>query len=267
MNRQSTCFDISFVQRRHFAHGKSRLVLHFPLRAMGDPRRHPAWTEEVERGRASFGQGRVIMTAGRTFQGKDSCMLTFYFSPGSSSMAPHIALHECGAAFEARPVSFGKKETRTPAFLAINPAGKVPVLLIDGRALTEVAGILFYLARTFPAAGLLPGDDVEAEAQAVSWMSYIASTIHPARRQGLEHAREVYAVADRRLGKAAWAAGGRYSIADIHLFRLYWRFRNSLGPKPGEFPSLEAHYARMMARPAVKKTCETEAAIGYELPK
>jgi len=148
-------------------------------------------------------------------------MLTFYFSPGSSSMAPHIALHETGAPFEAKPLSLAKKDTRTPEFLAINPNGKVPVLLVDGRVLTEVAGILFYLARAFPSAGLLPTGDIEAEAQVVSWMSYIASTIHPARRQGLEHAREVYAVADKRLGKNDWAAGGRYSIADIHLFRLY----------------------------------------------
>lgn len=193
-------------------------------------------------------------------------MLTFYFSPGASSMAPHIALHEVGASFEARPVSLAKKETRAPAFLAVNPEGKVPALLIDGCALTEVAGILYYLARRFPAAGLLPEDDIEAEAQVVSWMSFIASTIHPARRQGLEHARSVYQLADRRLGDNDWAVGGRYSIADIHLFRLFWRFRNSLDPAPGDFPSIERHYERMMARPAVKKTIEAEAKIGYELP-
>jgi glutathione S-transferase len=193
-------------------------------------------------------------------------MLTLYFSPGSSSMAPHIALHEIGAPFEARPVSLARKETHTSAFLAINPAGKVPVLLVDGRPLIEVAGILYYLARAFPAAALLPTGDVEAEAQVVSWMSYIASAIHPARRQGLEHAREVYAVTDRRLGGRDWAVGERPSIADIHLFRLYWRFRNSLNPSPGEFPHLEAHYARMMARPAVTKTIEVESKIGYELP-
>lgn len=193
-------------------------------------------------------------------------MLTFYFAPGSSSMAPHIALHEAGAPFEAKPVSLAKKETRASEFLAINPNGKVPVLLIDSRALTEVAGILFYIARTFPGAELLPQGDVEGEAQVVSWMSYIASTIHPARRQGLEHAREVYAVADRRLGRNDWAVGKRCSIADIHLFRLYWRFRNSLMPEPGEFPNLEAHYARMMERPAVQRTIEIETKIGYDLP-
>ena len=191
-------------------------------------------------------------------------MLTLYFAPGSSSMAPHIALHEIGAPFEARPLSFHNNDTRQPAYLALNPEGKTPVLLVDGRPLTEVAAILFYLAKRFPESGLLP-DDPEAQAQAVSWMSFIASTLHPARRQGVEPARAVYAIADRKLGDRDWALGC-YSIADIHLFRLFWRFRDWLQPAPGEFPNLSAHYQRMMARPAVRKTIEIEAAIGYQLP-
>jgi glutathione S-transferase len=191
-------------------------------------------------------------------------MLTLFFAPGASSMAPHIALHEIGAPFESRLLSFQRKENRDPAFLAVNPEGKVPTLLIDGRPLTEVAGILFYLARRFPEASLLPMD-VEAQAQIVSWMSFIAATVHPARRLGAEHARAIYSLADRRLGVREWAVGD-YSIADIHLFRLFWRFRGWLQPTDGEFPHLTAHYGRMMARPAVIKTIEIEAAIGYELP-
>ncbi len=81
---------------------------------------------------------------------KETPMLTLYFAPGSSAMAPHIALHEIGAPFESRPLSFQKKQNRDPAYLAINPEGKVPTLLIDDRPLTEVAAILFYLARRFP---------------------------------------------------------------------------------------------------------------------
>jgi glutathione S-transferase len=192
-------------------------------------------------------------------------MLILYFAPGSSSMAAHIALHEVGADFKTRPMSFKKDDMHSPDFLKINPAGTVPTLLIDGRVLTEVAGILFYLARRFPEAGLLPHGDIEAEAQAVSWMSFIASTLHPARRHGLDHARKVYGIADRRLGNG-WALGERYSIADIHLFRLYWRLFNSLKPAPGTFPNLDAHYARMMARPAVLRTIDAESAVGYELP-
>ncbi|WP_421991916.1 glutathione S-transferase family protein [Roseococcus sp.] len=190
--------------------------------------------------------------------------LTLYLSPGSSSMAAHIALHEAGAAFTTIPLSFDRKETQTPEFLAINPAGKVPTLLIDGRPLTEVAGILFYLARRFPAAGLLP-EDIEAQAQVVSWMSFCASTVHPARRQGVEHAVSVYRIVERKLAGRDWCVGS-YSIADIHLFRLFWRFRGSLEQPPGTFPALEAHHDRMMARDAVRKTIEIEAKAGYQLP-
>jgi glutathione S-transferase len=192
-------------------------------------------------------------------------MLTLYFAPGSSSMAVHIALHEIGTPFEARPLSFASRELRTPEFLAINPEGKVPTLLIDGRRLTEVAAILFYLAKQFPAASLLPENDPEAEAQAISWMSFIAATLHPARTMGTEHVMKMWALAEQRLGDREWALG-RYSIADIHLFRLYWRLAGSLKPAAGVFPNLAAHSQQMMARPAVRRTFEAEAAIGYELP-
>jgi glutathione S-transferase len=208
---------------------------------------------------------RRHVPAGSAEQEGETPMLTLYFAPGASSMAAHIALHEVGAEFESRPLSFLRKDTRTREYLAMNPDGRVPMLLIDGRPLTEVAGILFYLARRYPEADLLPTGDVEAEAQVVSWMSFIASTIHPARRQGVERSREVFGIAERKLGGREWVLP-RYSIADIHLFRLYWRFANSQHPTPGTFPGLEAHHDRMMARPAVQRTIEIEAAIGYELP-
>jgi glutathione S-transferase len=192
-------------------------------------------------------------------------MLTLYFAPGSSSFAAHIALHEVGAPFEGNPMSFVKGDMKTPEYLAINPEGKVPTLLIDGRPLTEVAGILYYLARAYPAAGLFPANDPEAEAHAVSWMSFIASTLHPARSKGTEHTKKVYGIADQRLGNRDWVLG-RYSIADIHLFRLYWRLSRALELPPGAFPNLAAHHDRMMLRPAVKKTIAIESAVGYELP-
>ena len=142
--------------------------------------------------------------------------LVLYFAPGSSSMAVHIALHEVGASFEPRPMSFHKYDMRSSAFRAINPAGKVPTLIVDGRPLTEVAACLFYLAKRFPEAKLLAANDIEAEAQAVSWMSFIASTLHclhlasgaPARRRAC-HRR----MADRR-GQARQAGMGAGQLLD-----------------------------------------------------
>jgi len=193
-------------------------------------------------------------------------MLTLYFSPGSSSMATHIALYEVGVPFEAKLTSLHQDAHHAPEYVAINPEAKVPTLMIDGRPLTEVAATLWYLARTYPAAGLLPQQgDIEAEARVISWMSFIASTIHPARRIGLERWREVFVLAEQRLGRHDWTIE-RYSIADIHLFRLWWRYVDTVHPDPGPFPGLAAHYQRMMARPAVTRTLEVESAIGYHLP-
>ena len=192
-------------------------------------------------------------------------MLTLYMSPGSSSMATHIMLHEIGAEFESRWISFAKREQHAPEYLALNPDGKVPTLLVDGLPLTEVAATLYYLAKRYPAAGLFPEGDLSAEAQIVSWMSFIASTIHPARRIGVERWKEVFELAEKRLGRRDWAVG-RYSIADIHLFRLFWRFYDALHPARETYPGLCAHYDHMMARPAVRRVLEIESAVGYQLP-
>jgi glutathione S-transferase len=195
-------------------------------------------------------------------------MLTLYYSPGSSSMATHIALHEVGAPFELTLTALHKQENRAPGYLAVNPEGKVPALIIDDRPpLTEVAATLWYLARQYPEANLLPQlGDFDAEARVISWMSFIAATIHPARRAGDERWREVFHLAEHRLGPHEWAVG-RYSIADIHLFRLYWRFVETLKTDLSTYPNLSAHYGRMLQRPAVQRTLKAESAIGYNLPR
>ena len=96
-------------------------------------------------------------------------MLTFYFSPGSSSMATHIALHEVGVPFELKYIPLYQNANRASDYLTVNPEGKVPTLMIDGRPLTEVAATLWYLARRYPEAGLLPQyGDIEGEARIIS---------------------------------------------------------------------------------------------------
>jgi glutathione S-transferase len=167
-------------------------------------------------------------------------------------------LIETGAPYEGRRLSIPDKQTRTPDYLAINPAGKVPSLVIDGRVLTEVAATLYYLAKRYPEAGLLPPDDnIEAQAQVISWMSYVASAIHPVWNKGIELSMPVFEIADKRLGDNEWAVGA-YSIADIHLFRLYWRLAGAYDLPAGSLPNLRRHYDQMMQRPAVIKTLEIE---------
>lgn len=125
--------------------------------------------------------------------------------------------------------------------------------------------LTLFLARRFPDSGLLPVCDAEAEARILSLMSCLASTVHPARRQGIEHARRIWVFAEARLTGWPWAERAAMSIADIDLFRLFWRFRGSAALARGEFPGLQDHHRRMMSRPAVRRSCEVEAGIGYEL--
>jgi glutathione S-transferase len=191
-------------------------------------------------------------------------MYTFYHAPGSSSFAVHIALHEVGASFEGKIVALLHRDQDPPELRTLNPESKVPTLLIDGRPLTEVAACLYYLARRYPAANLFPEDDIEAAAQIISWMSFIAATLHPARQRGAEYAHAVWRIAEQKLGANTWVVG-TYSIADIHLFRLFWRLRGSVGIDPAMFPNLCAHHDRVMARPAVQQTFAAEAALGYAL--
>ena len=185
-------------------------------------------------------------------------MLKLYFSPSSSSLATHIALIETGAAHELVPRLISKQETRASEHLTLNPDGKVPVLVTEsGRVLTEVAATLYYIARKYPASRLWPEGDLEDEAEVISWMSFAASKMHGSRARGSDHVANAFAVANRKLGDRQWAVG-RYSIADIHLFRVFWRFRPGIDAASGTYPALEAHHDRMLARPAVKKALAIE---------
>lgn len=185
-------------------------------------------------------------------------MLKLYFSPMTSSLATHIALIEAGAKFELIPKLMAKDEQKQADFLAINPEGKLPTLITEGgNALTEVAGTLYYIAKKFPAAGLWPEGDLEAEAQVISWMSFVASTVHGSRSKGADAVKAAFAVAEKKLGGRDWAIG-RFTIADIHLFRVYWRFRPGIEVPMGTYPALEAHHDRMLARASVQKAIETE---------
>jgi len=96
-------------------------------------------------------------------------------------------------------------------------------------------------------------------------MSFIASTLHPARKSGVEHTTRVYGIADSPLGPERMGAGPLLHRGHPSLPALLAPGA-CLKPARGTFPNLEAHHDRMMARPAVRKTIAIESAIGYELP-
>ena len=64
-------------------------------------------------------------------------MLEFYYAPHTCALATHVVLEEAGATYSARRISFTTKEQQSPAYLAINPKGRVPALVTDRGILTE----------------------------------------------------------------------------------------------------------------------------------
>src|SRR5689334_9625437 len=102
--------------------------------------------------------------------------MTLYTARGTCSLATHIALLEAGADFDVVPLDLSKTEQQSPAYLAINPKGRVPSLRTPQGVLTETPALLVFVARSFPAAGLAPFDDVFAFARMEEMLSYLAST-------------------------------------------------------------------------------------------
>lgn len=210
--------------------------------------------------------------------------LTFYYSPGACSLAPHIALEEAQADFEPVRVRLADGEQNTPEYRRINPKGRVPALADGEWALTENPAILRFIARRYPNAGLWP-DDPRDEGRCAEWLAWLASTIHVAyahvRRaeryasdpkaiedvtaKGRETCRQVWSEVDRRLHRGPWAVGERYSVADPYLLVFWtWGRGPTLGfDMPRDFPSWTAHAHRMAERPAVQLAFQRE---GLELP-
>jgi glutathione S-transferase len=208
-------------------------------------------------------------------------MLKLYYTPGACSLAPHIALEEAGADYEVERVSLQTGAQREPAYLAVNPKGRVPALVTDRGVITENPAILAYIAQTCPEAALAPNDDAFAFADMQAFNVFLASTVHVAfahafrpERYGFgeEAARAMRAKAPQALAGAfalieerladgrPFVLGEHYTVADPYLFVFSgWLNGRGLG-RLTDFPALAAHHARVKERPAVQKALAAEAA-------
>jgi glutathione S-transferase len=198
-------------------------------------------------------------------------MIKLFYSPGSVSLASHIALEEAGAAYEAVKVDTATGDQRKPEYLAVNPKGRVPAVVTGQGVLTETLAILAWVAETHPQAGLLPADPW-ARAQAHAFNSYLASTVHVAHahgRRGARWADEESSYADMRrkvpqtmaacfqliedeLLAGPFVLGEPFSVCDAYLFTVAG-WLDGDGVDIARFPKVQAQVARVGARPAVRK--------------
>lgn len=204
--------------------------------------------------------------------------LALYYAPTTCALVPYVSLVEASAEFESRPINMRKSENNSPAFLAVNPAHKVPVLMIDGEALTENVAINLWIARNFPAARLLPVDAM-GEIRAVSLMGFFGSGVHPhlarinspakfcdapdsadsVRRQAAKQLDECFGIIDRRLaGREHFF--DHFTAVDAYFF---WCFRRATQFELAlsGFAHCQAHFARMAQRASIKRVLAYEAEV------
>ena len=204
--------------------------------------------------------------------------LALYYAPNACSLVPYVTLTEAGAAFEVRPLNFGKSQHVTPEYLRVNPKHKVPVLVIDGRPLTENVAIQIWIARNFPAARLLPAEPIEA-LHAIALLSWCASGIHPflsrinspprvcdlpgaeesVRRLAAQQLFESYQIADDRLAGRDWFFD-HFTAVDAHFF---WCFRRGtqFNLDLAQFKNCLMHFERMQQRPSVRQVLAYEQEV------
>ena len=203
--------------------------------------------------------------------------IVLYYAPTACSLVPYVTLTEAGAPFEVRALNMRKQDHMSADYLKINPKHKVPLLVVDGRTLSENVAINQWIARTFPAARLMPADPWQ-EMQAVSLMSWCSGGIHPflARINSPPKVAD-YPGSEEAVRKAATAAlmenfkiadgmlAGRefffdhFTAPDAHFF---WCFRRAgqFELDLAQFKNCSAHFERVKQRPSVQKLLAFEKA-------
>lgn len=211
--------------------------------------------------------------------------LVLFSAPGTCARVPCIALEEAGAEYALRLVRFMKGEHRSPEFLALNPRGKVPTLLVGGQPLTENVAIARYLATRFPRSRLLPkGDDPLAEARITADLSFCAATLHPivtriripsfmvegdaaqnsVRSRAIAAMQPFARLIGERLSEGDWWYGAQWSLVDAYLYWVWFRITGA-GFPARDHPEWADHAARMETRPAVQRALQREAEMEAQL--
>lgn len=195
--------------------------------------------------------------------------LKLYFSPGACSLAAHIALEEAGADYETELIAVHRGETQSARYLKVNARGRVPALDVDGEVLTETCAILFYIARLFPTANLLPASPIQ-QARCLSNMAWIAGTVHPAFAHIMKPERFVDDISahaaiketatrsywtflqevDAIVAAGPWYLGHQFTLCDAYALP-FWGFGRRIRLPMQDLRHFTAWKNRMLTRPAV----------------
>ena len=209
-------------------------------------------------------------------------MYTLYYGKGAASLAIHAALKEIGVPYELVAIDLEAGQQRSPEYLRINPQGKVPALLIDGKPFTESAALMMMLAERHPQANLDPPAGSLARAEWYELIVTMANNLgnnfrlwfYPsdiggtnednALRSAIQQRIEtMWETLDARLAKSGpYLLGETFSGADLML-TMYMRWSRNM-PRPATaWPALQKYADMMRARPSWRHITEVEALTGW----
>ena len=198
--------------------------------------------------------------------------MKLYFSPGTCSLSPHIALIEAGIAFE--PVLASTKTHKLPDgtdFYTLNPLGYVPLLeLDDGTLLREGQVIVQYIADQAPLKNLAPANGTMPRYRLQEWLAFIGTELHknfaplfgsamPAEGKAIfkDKLKNRFSYVDGQLAGKPFVMGDHFTVADCYLFTVT-NWAKPVGLDITEFANLAAWHARVAERPAVKEAVAAE---------
>jgi glutathione S-transferase len=197
--------------------------------------------------------------------------LIFYTNPQSRGRIVRWMIEEIGAPYRTEVLEYGTT-MKSPAYLAINPMGKVPAIAHRGQVVTEAAAICAYLADAFPAARLAPPPD--RRASYYRWLFYFAGAVEAAvvnRTLGVQVPAErermvgygtfdaVMSTMERAVTAGPFIAGDAFTAADVYCgSHIGWGLQfGSIERRP----AFEAYWSRLAQRPAWQKATAIDDAL------
>lgn len=202
----------------------------------------------------------------------------FYTNPMSRGQIARWMLEEVGAPYETVILAYGDDGMKAADYRAINPMGKVPAIVHNGRTVTECAAICVYLADAFPDASLAPPP---ADRHAYyRWLFFAAGPVEAAvtnkamgftlpegreRTAGYGSFEDTVAALETAVAGNAWICGDQFTAADVYVgSQIDWGLTFKSIPSS---PTLEAYAARLRERPAYKRQKEIDGALIAEMQK
>jgi glutathione S-transferase len=211
-------------------------------------------------------------------------MIELHYFPSNASITPHILLEELGVPFELRLVDRTNNAQKSPAYLKLNPNGRIPTLVDGDLVIYETAAIVLHLVDAHPQGGLAPAVGTAGRSQFYKWLAWMACSVQPMMRHyyyggqmvapgNAPGAAEVKAQAEAYLGEMLdqleaqfaahgqdWVLGERFSALDPYAFMLC-RWTRGFARPARSLPHLGRFLERMLARPAVQRVVATEKLV------